>query len=139
MSDTSLFFNRSGDALTAAEADALLQDLGYVRLARHLVHGWTISTIWLGLDFNRASPEGPRHLFETRITAPGRDESERHPGLDWHIVRYPTEEAALAGHAALLAAVSGELGATEAEITDAIPERSRRADPRAIRPGGDGE
>lgn len=118
---SSRFFDRKGNPLTAQEADALLADPGYARLARHLVRGWTVSTIWLGLDFNHADPDGPPRLFETRILAPSREESDRHPDLAGYLARYPIEEAALAGHDSVLAYVTRELRAAQAEITDVRP------------------
>ena len=113
-----IFYDRKGKPITLQEAEPLLADFSYVVVAQHWVRGWMVSTVWNGTDIGRFTG-GPSTLFETMTFPPGSEEAALHEDLDHRQWRYPTEEAALAGHDQILAMVCDELGASAAEITTA--------------------
>ena len=96
----SLFYNRQGEPMSIPEADDLLHDLAYINVAITAIGDLTISTVWLGVNHNFTN-EGPPIIFETMIFGPREEDAPFDEDLDdlvgqqW---RYPTEEAALAGH-----------------------------------------
>lgn len=113
-SGPAMFYNRQGEPLTVEEW-GLLHEVGdemdYRRVAEdHIIVGdeplW-VSTVWVGLDMGVGFLDGgPPLIFETMVFGHGdRD------GLQW---RWPTEEAALAGHDRVVA----ELLATTAARGD---------------------
>ena len=81
-------------------------------VGQHWVRGWMVSTVWLGLDHSFAF--GREHaplIFETMIFPPGDDAPEGDSiWSEQHCERYPTEEAAQAGHDRALAMVVERLG-----------------------------
>lgn len=87
-----LWFDRQGRPITVAEADRLLTQPGYKRVARDEIDGILVSTVWLGLDHSFGH-EGPL-IFETMIFENGP--------LNETCWRYATEEQAVAGHQAAI-------------------------------------
>ena len=81
-----LWFDRAGQPITLAEADRLLSDADYRRVARTAVGDDEVSTVWLGVDHSFGLG-GPPILFETMVF-PACDVCER----------YATEDEARAGH-----------------------------------------
>lgn len=116
-----IFYDRKGEPISTEEADRLLADRSYVIVARHWVRGWMVSTVWNGTDIGRFTG-GPSTLFETMTFPPGAEEAGLHEDLDYGQWRYPTEEAALAGHDQILAHVRDELGADASEVTTTVPD-----------------
>jgi len=96
------YYDRQGKPLTLFQWAALVEDVEYKRVAYDELVGpeglIRISTIWLGLDysFDYRSEHIPI-IFETMIFGWDFNELEC-----W---RYPTEEAALAGHDQIVAYV----------------------------------
>jgi hypothetical protein len=90
------WFDRQGRRLSAVEADVLLSDNVYVRVAEEAVGPYWVSTIWLGLDHN-LTQKGPPRIFETAVFFVGED-GEGGLGDIFQTARYATEEEALKGH-----------------------------------------
>lgn len=83
-----------------------------------------VSTVWLGIDHGFGFSNVPI-LFETMIFAPGDVTVGAGDGLDQYQERYPTEEAAQAGHDRALAAVVERLGPDSvADITGPLVDAS---------------
>jgi len=89
-----LWYDRAGQAIGVAEMVRLCRDHDYRVVARTFVGRVEVATVWLGFDhsFRGRVPV----LFETRVFGGRMDEYHR---------RYTTEEAAVAGHAKVLATV----------------------------------
>ncbi len=89
----SWFYDRTGSAITAERADALLGDHDYKIVARDDVDDDTaVSTVWLGVDHSSPlAPAGEPVIFETMILTV---DEELH-GQQW---RYRTEDEARMGH-----------------------------------------
>lgn len=85
-----LFYDKAGEPLTIQEADFLLGDLDYKRVARDEIGPYVVSTIWLGVDHGW-NTEMPPVIFETMVFGP-EDAGE----ID--VTRYRTEAEAQAGH-----------------------------------------
>jgi hypothetical protein len=108
-------YDRHGRLIDLATWEQKLADQEYRFVAQHWVRGWKVSTIWLGMDYNFGGG-GPPLIFETMIFAPadvtvGRENALPAPAdLDQYQERYPTEEAARAGHDRALAAMVAQLG-----------------------------
>lgn len=86
------YYDRKGRPLTLFQWARLREDNpdGYIFIGRTEVGPFVVSTVWLGLDHN-FSETGPPLIFETMIFGRGGSDIE-------YCERYPTEEAALAGH-----------------------------------------
>ncbi len=63
-----------------------------VRVAKTVVGGVEVSTVWLGLDHNRGN-DGPPIIFETMLFGYPSADPDDHP-----MRRYSTEEDAMRGH-----------------------------------------
>ena len=116
------FYNRQGQRIGLMTWARHVEDRQYSVVAQHWVRGWMVSTVWLGLDHGYGMTPVPL-IFETMIFAPkdatvgredwetGGDASGTAPvDLDQYQERYPTEEAAQAGHDRALAAMVEQLG-----------------------------
>ena len=116
------FYNRQGQRIGLMTWARHVEDRQYSVVAQHWVRGWMVSTVWLGLDHGFGMTPVPL-IFETMIFAPkdatvgredwetGGDASGTAPvDLDQYQERYPTEEAAQAGHDRALAAMVEQLG-----------------------------
>jgi hypothetical protein len=100
------WYDRAGRPLTIGEANALLGDLEYKRVASTTItsavdpdYSVWVSTVWLGLDHNFINfglTPPPPHIFETMAWEQG-DLSEM------YCERYSTEAAAKEGHAKIVA------------------------------------
>ena len=124
------FYNRQGQRIGLMTWARHVEDRQYSVVAQHWVRGWMVSTVWLGLDHGFGMTPVPL-IFETMIFAPkdatvgredwetGGDASGTAPvDLDQYQERYPTEEAAQAGHDRALAAMVEHLGGdAAADIT----------------------
>ena len=124
------FYNRQGQRIGLMTWARHVEDRQYSVVAQHWVRGWMVSTVWLGLDHGFGMTPVPL-IFETMIFAPkdatvgredwetGGDASGTAPvDLDQYQERYPTEEAAQAGHDRALAAMVEQLGGdAAADIT----------------------
>lgn len=97
----SFWYDRQGQPITSEEADPLIGDTAYKRVAGDTVvlDGQTlaVSTVWLGVDYN-FSRQGPPLIFETMIFG-------NHLLAEDACWRYATEEEALAGHARVVKAL----------------------------------
>lgn len=60
------WLDKEGVEIPVEEAERLLTDLDYRRVALYEKDGYTVSTVWLGLDHN-LSDEGPPMIFETMV------------------------------------------------------------------------
>jgi hypothetical protein len=103
-----LFYDRDGQPIEPEEWAVKHGDLEYLRVAVHHVRGWTISTVWLGIDHGWGSTVPI--IFETMIFAPGDVHIGGDDDLDDYQERYATVAAANAGHDRALAAVLERLG-----------------------------
>jgi hypothetical protein len=116
------FYDRQGQRIDLMTWARHVEDRQYSVVAQHWVRGWMVSTVWLGLDHGFGMTPVPL-IFETMIFAPkdatvgredwetGGDASGTAPvDLDQYQERYPTEEAAQAGHDRALAAMVEQLG-----------------------------
>jgi hypothetical protein len=124
------FYDRQGQRIDLMTWARHVEDRQYSVVAQHWVRGWMVSTVWLGLDHGFGMTPVPL-IFETMIFAPkdatvgredwetGGDASGTAPvDLDQYQERYPTEEAAQAGHDRALAAMVEQLGGdAAADIT----------------------
>lgn len=107
------YYDRQGNAMTQAEWIRPFGDPDYKRVAADEITlpdgDVRVSTVWLGLD--HAWGDRPPRIFETMVFGLGGNELL---DLDpcW---RYSSEDLALAGHAAVVAAVRAgmDLGALE--------------------------
>jgi hypothetical protein len=106
------WYDRNGQPLTSKQADDLLQDLEYKRLASSTVTSTEdpeldllVSTVWLGLDHNWRVMPGPPLIFETMVFSKTGD----HPLEDYQ-ERYSTEAEALEGHRHVLDHVTSHVG-----------------------------
>jgi hypothetical protein len=96
----SLWYDRRGQPITSWQANELLSDREYVVVARHERDGYLVSTVWLGLDHNYSG--GQPLFFETMIFGPDGWNGD-------YQQRYPTEDAALAGHDRAIAYLRNEI------------------------------
>ncbi|HEX2701328.1 MAG TPA: hypothetical protein VHM89_14100 [Acidimicrobiales bacterium] len=89
-----LWFDRQGRAIGVADMVRLCRDHEYRVVARDFVGKTEVCTVWLGFDhsFRGRVPL----LFETVVFGGRMDQYHR---------RYPTEDAAVAGHAKVLDSV----------------------------------
>lgn len=93
-------FNQAGQPMSAeAWGRVLGMPVEYRRVARDEVGDVTVSTVWLGLDHGFGMEDAPL-IFETLIF--GGDH-------DGEMMRYPTRDEALAGHAQAVALVTAEV------------------------------
>ena len=86
------YYDRQGNPLTLMQWAKLVANFDYKVVAQTEVGFDRVSTIWLGLNHNWWG--GPPLIFETMIFWFCPDQHED----DQECWRYPTEEAALAGH-----------------------------------------
>lgn len=101
----SYFYDRFGMPVSLERWAQLMDEDNGKFVAKDLVGHYLVSTIWLGLDHQIFG--GPPMIFETCVFY------IPHEGAEWETilepVRYPSEEAALAGHKKILQEVkSGE-------------------------------
>lgn len=88
------YYNRQGARICQRYWGELQNDNAYRVVARFEKMGqYFISTVWLGLDHNWWSPGNPPIIFETMVFGGPLDQEQD---------RYSTEEAALAGHRAMI-------------------------------------
>lgn len=88
------YYDRQGKSISMKEWCTLLEDAKYKILARtNLPDGRWVSTVWLGLDHR--FEEGTPLIFETMVFP-----KDSWAELDCN--RYSSEEAALAGHEAMV-------------------------------------
>lgn len=102
------WYDRQGKPLTMEQANELLGDEEYKRVAEDTIGPYWISTVWLGLDhgFMRKSPP---IIFETMVFANEEIRGEDGPMFDLDCDRYATEEQAKAGHEAMCLLVRATL------------------------------
>lgn len=84
------FYDRQGHPISVEDWEALCANPENHRVATTMIGDWMVSTVLLGLDYNFLR-NGPPIIFETMIFEGGS-------ATDLYTDRYPTEEAALAGH-----------------------------------------
>jgi hypothetical protein len=86
-------FDRAGEPIDFERWSLLFQDKRYQQIASDTLHGYLVSTVWLGIDHGWGFTREPV-IFETMVfnvrDAPYPDVEQR---------RYCTEEQARAGHA----------------------------------------
>ena len=94
-----IFFDRQGQPIDIATHDRLLYDEAYCLVARDVMDGVTVSTVWTGVRAPCLDPGSPPLIFET--AAFGAEVAVEFPR------RYATEPEAIAGHAAVVAEFRG--------------------------------
>ncbi len=119
------FFRRDGSPASLEEWARLFES-GNVA-AQHLVRGWLVSTVWLGVDVSHHADGSLPLIFETMVFPPEWRESRGR--WQW---RYPDEASALAGHQLAVELAVMEARAQASEVI----ELSRWRAPPA-RPGDD--
>jgi hypothetical protein len=103
-----LYYDRKGQPITMMEWAAKLDDFDGRVVAQHWIRGWMVSTVWLGIDHGFGMRAVPI-IFETMIFPPG-DEAPDGVWAEQYCDRYPTEEAAQAGHDRAIASLREKLG-----------------------------
>lgn len=103
------FYDRQGRRMEMLDWAARLEDREYSVVAHHWVRGWMVSTVWLGLDHGFGHSAAPL-IFETMIFPPGDEAGGHSVWSDEYCDRYPTEEAAHAGHDRALSWLREKLG-----------------------------
>jgi hypothetical protein len=89
------YYDRQGEPIDIKQWASLFTP-SYQHVAKdNEVEGYTVSTVWLGLDHNWHGDK--IHIFETMLFGKGERDQECH--------RYSTEEEALAGHQAIVTAL----------------------------------
>lgn len=91
-------YDRKGNPITYAEWERLFSNEDYKRVALFETGDVSVSTVWLGLDYNWLG--SPPLIFETMIFGGDRDSEQ------W---RWPTEAAAIAGHDQIAAELREEV------------------------------
>jgi len=92
-------FDRRGQPIDIATHDRLLYDEAYCLVARDVIHGVTVSTVWTGVPAPCLDPSSPPLIFQT--AAFGAEVEEV------FCRRYATETDAIAGHAEVVAEFRG--------------------------------
>jgi len=110
------YFDREGNPTDmwgwVAAFDVSFED-GTRQVADDYVDGWRVSTLWSGLDmFCAMDLWAEPQIFETMVFPPPASDADLR---QW---RYPTEAAALAGHARVLAELRAELAAGAAVLAE---------------------
>jgi hypothetical protein len=95
----SRYYDRAGNSITVEQWLPLFSDEPYKRVALDDAAGYSISTVWLGLDHQFG--DGPPHIFETMLFGDGDRNNDCY--------RYSSEAAALAGHERLVDELRGAL------------------------------
>ena len=85
-----MYYDRQGNPITYEQFGKLFNP-EYARVAEDTVHGFWVSTVWLGVDHGW-SGDGKPIIFETMVF-PGRNDLS-----DICMERYSTEEEAIEGH-----------------------------------------
>lgn len=111
MDDIGMYFDRQGRPLDMTEWAEKHADKDYLIVAQHWVRGWMVSTVWLGLDHGFGMSHAPV-IFETMIFPPGDEDPRTSVAaeFDEYQERYPTEQAAQAGHDRALSFMRERLG-----------------------------
>jgi hypothetical protein len=104
-----MYYDRKGQPIDIMTWARSLEDHEGRIVAQHWVRGWMISTVWLGLDHSFGHCRAPL-IFETMIFPPGDEAGGESIWFDEYQERYPTEEAAQAGHDRALAWIVEKLG-----------------------------
>ena len=87
------YYDRDGQSLNMLEWAKLFEDHGYKIVDQTEVGGYTISTVWLGLD--HSTFVGFPLIFETMVFRREDDDSNAFDGVQ---ERYTTEQQARDGH-----------------------------------------
>ena len=87
------FYDRKGQPMDLMEWATAFEDTDR-KIGDDTINGQQVSTVWLGSHYNYG--EGPPLIFETMIFGGPHDQ---------YCDRYSTEEAALAGHDQIVAAL----------------------------------
>lgn len=103
------YYDRQGKPISIEEWGARFGDLEYKIVVQHWVRGWKVSTVWLGLDHGFGFGPVPL-IFETMVFPPGDEAGGHSISSDEYCVRYPTEEAAQAGHDQALTWIVEKIG-----------------------------
>ena len=113
-----MYFDRQGEPLETLAWARLHSDPEYKRVALTELGGYTVSTVWLGLNHNWG--QGPPLIFETMVFGGGGS-------ADLDMDRYSTEAQALAGHEEtcllIRATMQETLPELEAESSTDSPDR----------------
>jgi hypothetical protein len=104
-----MYYDRKGQPLEILAWARAFENFEGRIVAQHWVRGWFVSTVWDGLDHNYFS-SGPPLIFETMIFPPGDEADEHGIYSGQYCDRYPTEEAAQAGHDRALTWLRDKLG-----------------------------
>ena len=116
------WYDRQGNVIDMWEASRLGADPAYKRVAEDTIGPYWISTVWLGFDHGFMSG-GPPLIFETMVFMDPKDEHALGPDIDMD--RYPTEAAALAGHAQFVTLIRATLN----EDVPVAPENETNGKP----------
>lgn len=96
--------------------------LPWWRIGFDKVGPYSVSTVWLGLDHQYG--DGPPLIFETMVFTEGPDEKTR-DWLDTYTRRYPSKEAALAGHDRIVTEVREQWAGVSEELADVLDAQPR--------------
>ena len=91
----SRFYDRKGQPMEMMEWARALETADKI-VGNDTIDGQHVSTVWLGLNHNLYGDDGPPLIFETMISGGPHDQ---------YCDRYSNEEAALAGHDRIVAAL----------------------------------
>lgn len=110
-----LWYDRNGQPITTEQANTLLGDPAYKRVALTDITSasdptvnYRVSTVWLGTNHNFVD-DGPPIIFETMVFGGGEEQ-------DQTMWRWSTEAGARAGHAEIVASVAATV--PDENVTD---------------------
>jgi hypothetical protein len=104
-----VYYDRKGQPMEMLAWARAMEDTAGRIVAQHWVRGWMVSTVWMGLN-HRFFGAGPPLIFETMIFPPGDEADGEGIFSDQYTDRYPTEDAAQAGHDRALTWLREKLG-----------------------------
>jgi len=87
-----MYYDKSGEPIDLMKWAKYFEDLDYKVIARDMVGGNEVSTVWLGINHN-FSDDGAPVIFETMVFP-----NEDWDGDELYMNRYSTEAEALEGH-----------------------------------------
>ena len=128
--NSQLWYDREGQPINSEQANALLGDMAYKRVALTEIASasdpevsFRVSTVWLGVDHNWGG--GQPILFETMVFGGGEEQDQS----QW---RWHTEAEARTGHAEIVASVAATVPDERVEdVADEPPNVTRISEPAA--------
>ena len=87
-----MYYDRQGRPMDQSAWQRRFSDYDYKVVAKTVMSGWSVSTVWLGLNHNYTG-QGPPVIFETMVFPPDGLQAEGE-----YCTRHATEAEARAGH-----------------------------------------